>query len=203
MGVDPISIAVIAMTAFKAVSAVSNAKSQAKSITRNAENQARTNQQNAQYQADANLTAGNLATKERAKEIRAKAARQTTSFLSSGLTLDGTPNSVIGETYSTGLEDLDAIKKNYDTTNSNIFNITNTNNNNLISQANSQSKQAIAAGRSEAIGAIASGFSGFAGGGSMFGAASSGASSFMGGTGFGTGVDVYKSVNNPANSGIF
>ena len=162
---DPITLFMVASTAFKAVSAISNAKSQAKMIAQNATNQAKVNQQNANYQAQANLDAANLASKEKAKQIRYAAARQTTSFLSSGLTLEGTPEAVIGETYDTGLEDLNQISKNASTTNSNLINITNMNNKNLISSANAQSKQTVAQGRSEAIGAIANGFSSFSMGG--------------------------------------
>lgn len=149
------------LNAFKAVSSMKNASDQAKAITQNAANQARANQMNAQAQSDANIAAGNLATKERAKEIRYKAARQTASFLSSGLTLEGTPMDVIGETYTTGLEDLDLMGKNYNTNSNNIVNMANINNSNLISSANAQSKMTISAGRSEAINTIAGSFSNF------------------------------------------
>lgn len=155
------SLVYAGLTAFKAVSAISNASDQAKAITQNARNQAKAAQQNAQFQAQANLDAANLASKEKAKQIRYAAARQTVSFLSSGLTLEGTPEAVIGETYSTGLEDLTQIAKNANTTNSNLINITNTNNRNLFSSANAEAKSVMAQGRSEAIGAIADGFVSF------------------------------------------
>lgn len=165
---DPFTILMVASTAFKAVSAISNAKSEAKIIAQNASNQAKVNQINAKNQAQANLDAANLASKEKAKQIRYAAARQTTSFLSSGLTLEGTPDAVIGETYSTGLEDLNQISKNANTTNSNLINITNVTNSNLISSANAQSKLTVAKGRAEAIDAIVGGFSNFSMGGSGF-----------------------------------
>ena len=41
------------------------------------------------------------------------------------------------------------------------------------------------------------------GGGSLFGMGSAGLGSLAGGTGFGTGYDVYNSIYNPRNSGIF
>jgi hypothetical protein len=41
------------------------------------------------------------------------------------------------------------------------------------------------------------------GAGGLSGAQKAGVSSFASGTGYGTGYDVYKSVNNPANAGIF
>lgn len=56
---------------------------------------------------------------------------------------------VIGETYSTGLEDLNLLKSNYDTNAANI-----------VSQGRAQAKQAVSQGRKEAINAIAEGFSG-------------------------------------------
>lgn len=122
-------------------------------------------------EAAATVREGELATKEKAKEVRYKAARQTVSFLNSGLTLEGTPNAVIGETYSTGLEDINNIRSNY----------------------NTKSKNIISAGRTEAIGKIASGFGNFAmggGGGSMFGSTMSqpafgaGTSTYFGNTGW-------------------
>lgn len=49
------------------------------------------------------------AAKARAQEIRALAAEQRASYLASGLELEGTPMSVINDTYNTGLEDITAI----------------------------------------------------------------------------------------------
>lgn len=46
----------------------------------------------------------------RAQEIRALAAEQRASYLASGLELEGTPASIISDTYNTGLEDIEAIK---------------------------------------------------------------------------------------------
>lgn len=100
----------------------------------------------AEKQAKQTVREGELVAKEKAKEIRYKVARQTSSFLNSGLTLEGTPNIVIGETFSTGLEDINNIRNNY----------------------NTKSKNLISAGRQEAISTIAGGFaSAGMGGGSM------------------------------------
>jgi hypothetical protein len=146
MGVETILFA--AMTGMQAFSAISNAKAEAKAITRNAE-----------AQAEADRVEGELKTKERAKEVRYKSAMQEQSFLSSGLTLEGTGEDVLFETYGTGLEDIFNIKKGY--------------NNKIktdINYANSQSKQVMAAGRDKAISAIVggvSGMGGMGGGGSM------------------------------------
>lgn len=134
--------------------------------------------------AKVNAREGELVAKEKAKEIRYKAARQTVSFLNSGVTLDGTPQDVLGETFSTGQADITNIRHNYD----------------------NKSKSIISQGRTEAIGTIASGFgnASIAGSmGSMFDATVTGAESFMNGTGFGTGWDVSKSISNPANKGFF
>lgn len=79
---------------------------------------------------------GEIAAKEKAKEVRYKVARQTSSFLNSGLTLEGTPQDVIGDTFDTGLQDIGQIRTN----------------------ANNQSKNIISSARSEAIGQIAGSF---------------------------------------------
>lgn len=95
--------------------------------------------------AKVNAREGEIVAKEKAKEVRYKAARQTVSFLNSGVTLDGTPQDVLGETFSTGKEDITNIRSNY----------------------NNKSKSIISAGRTQAIGTIASGFGMAAAGGSM------------------------------------
>lgn len=156
------TIVFAALTGLKAVSQMNAAEKMAKSTVRE----------------------GELVAKEKAKEIRYKVARQTSSFLNSGLTLEGTPQDVIGETFSTGLEDINNIRGNY----------------------TAKAKNIISQGRSEAIGTIASAFSGTALGGSMgsmFDAGVAGTKSWMSGTGFGTGWDVSTSINNPKNKGFF
>jgi len=77
---------------------------------------------NKQGQADAKalIAEGNIVSKNKAKEIEYKAASQTVSFLNSGLTLDGTPRNVIDSTYKTGIQDLNQIRKNYNTGAKNI-----------------------------------------------------------------------------------
>lgn len=103
-----------ALTGLKAVSQMNNAEKMAKQTVRE----------------------GEIVAKEKAKEVRYKVARQTSSFLNSGLTLEGTPQDVIGETFSTGLDDINKIRSNYTT----------------------KSKNYISQGRTEAIGTIASAF---------------------------------------------
>jgi hypothetical protein len=135
MGIETILFA--AFTGLSAVSKMS-ANKQAKDVTRNA-----------QAQSASDKAEGELASKEKAKQIRYAAARQTSSFLSSGITLDGTPQDVLNETFTTGLEDIDNIERGY-----------NTRINNTISQANSTSKNIIASARSEVIGDIVGSFGG-------------------------------------------
>lgn len=175
--------ATVALSVFQAVSSISSANKEAKQVA-----------SNASAQAQAVVEQGNLASKEKAKEIRARVARQTNSFLNSGLTLEGTPGLAIDQTYSTGLEDLNQIAKNSNITARNI-----------TSQGKYQAGAAISNGRSKAIEAMAGGFSNtdFGSMGSLFGATTAGVQSAAAGTGFGTGYDVYNSVNNPSNSGIF
>ncbi|MBQ5784654.1 MAG: hypothetical protein IIW11_06720 [Bacteroidales bacterium] len=63
-------------------------------------------------QARAIREQGKQAAATRAQEIRALAAEQRVSYLASGLELEGTPTSVINDTYNTGLEDIKAINSN-------------------------------------------------------------------------------------------
>jgi len=89
-------------------------------------------------QAKATIAEGNLVAKNKAQEVQLKAARQQSSFLTSGLTLEGTPMSVIESTFNTGIEDINQIRSNY----------------------GAQAKNQIAAGRSAALGKIAVGMKG-------------------------------------------
>lgn len=99
MGVDPISIALIAASVYSAGTTLKNAKSQAKAVTATAE----TNAQN------------------KAIQTAAKAAYQRTSFLSSGFTLEGTPTSVLNSTYYTGRQDINQIISNANIQSKNIM----------------------------------------------------------------------------------
>lgn len=123
MGIETIAFA--ALTAMSAISKISAGKQQAKAA----------------------IQEGNINAANKAKETRYKAARQTLSFLNSGLTLEGTPSSVVDDTYATGIADT----------------------NQIISNANSKSKNIIAQSRSEAISTIASSFAGAGMGSSMSG----------------------------------
>jgi len=71
--------------------------------------------ENAEDQANAAKREGRQQQALSAKRTRARAASQRTSFLSSGLTLEGTPQNVLDETYTMGIQDVVAIKEFYDT----------------------------------------------------------------------------------------
>jgi len=63
--------------------------------------------------AKATIREGNLVAANKAKETKLKAARLQTSFLNSGLTLEGTPMAAIDDTFNTGLADIEQIGSNY------------------------------------------------------------------------------------------
>lgn len=174
MGLETIIFA--GLTAFKAINSITTANSQAKNITKNATNQ-----------AQATIDAGNIAAANKAKEIRAAAARQTVSFLNSGLTLEGSPGAIIDETYTTGATDLAQLSKNY-----------NTSSDNIISAGNAASKQAISAGRSAAIGDIVSGFGSYAGSSSLFSGLTESAGQGLNSLGFGNDAYDLISANDKA-----
>lgn len=99
----------------------------------------------AEAQAKETVKEGNLAASQEAIKVKYAAAKQTASFLSSGITLEGTPMDVVNETFKTGQQDIDNIRQNYD----------------------SKAKQQISSGRSQAIGTIVGGFAGASTGGSI------------------------------------
>ncbi len=75
----------------------------------------------AKAEAKAVVQQGTLAAKNKALETVAGTARLRSSFLNSGLTLEGTPNAVINAAYTTGLEDIGQISKNANTKSKNIM----------------------------------------------------------------------------------
>ncbi len=99
---------------------------------------------------------GEFETKQKAKEIRMRAAAAKTSFLSSGLSLEGTPAMSLSSMFSVGMEDIQQIMTN----------------------ANISAKGAISAARTKAISDIASiGMSMYAAG--SFSGAGTTAASYM------------------------
>lgn len=112
----------------------------------------------AQSQAKAAVAEGNILAENKAKETRLRAARQQLSFINSGLTLEGTPMSVLEGTFATGLEDIQQIQSNAQTT----------------------AKNALRAGRTKVLTGLAQGAAGAFGGGGFGG----GGGSIFGGSGF-------------------
>lgn len=175
MGIE--TVLLLGLTAFKASQQMSAARDQAKAINANAAARAQS------YAAEAKATAkeGTLAAKNKAQQVKLKAASQQSSFLNSGLTLEGTPMSVIQSTFDVGLEDVNQILENYGT---NSKNLTNQGKNALIT-GSAEAKSAFSAGRSEALGTLVGGVSGldFTGSGSVINSMTGGWSSSAGFTG--------------------
>ncbi len=96
--------------------------------------------------AETAIAQGELDAKTKAKETKLRAVRAQSSFLTSGLTLEGTPMAAIQDIFKTGLEDVEQISTN----------------------ANRRSKNIISSGRTQALGTLASGVSGSFGGGDIF-----------------------------------
>ena len=79
------------------------------------------NYNQAKIQARQKIREGNQAAEARAKEIRQLTAQQRVSYLSAGLELDGTPQAVLNDTYTKGLEDIKAIQDSAKTQSKNII----------------------------------------------------------------------------------
>lgn len=87
----------------------------------------------ARQQAKATVAEGKLEAERRRDVVKAEAAQQKTSFLSSGLTLAGTPQDVLESTFTTGIADV----------------------NQIISNANRQSKNIMSQARTNFLGSVA------------------------------------------------
>lgn len=79
-----------------------------------------TEQKAAKAEASAVVAQGELDAANKAKEVQLRAARAQSSFLTSGLTLEGTPAAAIQGIFSVGLEDIDQITSNAGTQAKNI-----------------------------------------------------------------------------------
>jgi len=101
MGVKMATAVILALTAFSAYSGMQTAQEQAKAEV----SQANLNNQAAVEQGD-------LENAERAKRTRALAGQQKVSFLNSGLTLDGTPQFALNQTFQTGIDDINLATRN-------------------------------------------------------------------------------------------
>lgn len=69
---------------------------------------------NAQREAKAKVAEGNIAAEDKARQVRMKAAAARSSFLTSGLTLEGTPLAAIDDIFTVGLADMNQMRKNTD-----------------------------------------------------------------------------------------
>lgn len=88
----------------------------------------------AKKEAKALVAQGEIEAKNKAKQVKYGAASLTSSFLNSGITLDGSPMAAIMGYYENGLEDINAYR----------------------ASVNAKSKSVISAGRSKAIGTLMS-----------------------------------------------
>ena len=83
--------------------------------------QADANIKQAESEAQAIADQGSLDAKNAAQKTVLRAARQQSSFLNSGLLLEGTPMSAIQNTFAVGLEDVNQITTNANRRSSNII----------------------------------------------------------------------------------
>ncbi len=101
--------------------------------------------ENAEDQATAVVRKARIDAENQKKTTLGRAGKQKASFLSSGLTLEGTPMAVLSETYQTGIEDTQ-----------NIIDAGNTNSKNIMSAARTKAMSDIAMSAAMAgIGAMA------------------------------------------------
>jgi hypothetical protein len=82
---------------------------------------ARETMKSAKKEAKAVVAEGNINMKNKAKEVARKTASLTTSFLSSGLAFEGTPQNVVNSVFDSGIEDLELMATNYNTKSKNII----------------------------------------------------------------------------------
>lgn len=144
----------------------------------------------AKAEASAVAREGQLEAEKKARETVRTTGKLQTSFLNSGLTMEGTPTEVISRAYQYGQEDI----------------------NQIVQNANSRSKNIIKKARADILEGAISKLGGIDFG-SSFGALSkttavgaeldSLASGNPFGSGWNTFYDVKDSISNPMNAGIF
>lgn len=134
MGIE--TIALIGLATASVVSGMSNARDEAKSV----------------------IEQGNIDAKSSGKRTVLKAAQQRSSFLNSGLLLEGTPLAAIDDTFNIGIQDIDQISSN----------------------ANKKSKNIISSARTQALMTLAT-TAATVGGGSLFKGATTSTSGASGG----------------------
>jgi hypothetical protein len=126
MGIE--TIAMLGLSAISGIGQMKQAKNEAKTVVREAD----------------------IAATNRAKQIKAQAGAAKTSFLQSGLLLEGTPQAAIDSIFNTGLEDLNLIRNNANTRAKGIMS---------SARNNFMSSMITSSGASTMMGDFASGFS--------------------------------------------
>ena len=146
MGLE--TLAIVGLTLFQADAGLRAAEKQAKFDQQQADRvlrQAEADQKALQEQTD-------LEQEERRKRTRALVGSQKVSFLQAGLTLEGTPEFALEQTFTTGQEDMELAQRNTDTRIRNIQNAANTQADSFINRA----EQTLSNARTEAIGSLVS-----------------------------------------------
>lgn len=206
-----IAIATAAAAAYSAYSEADAARKQAKAQSRIAANNAIIAENNAKYQevrAKDALDRGQIEANQRRRQIAQLEGTQRSSLAGAGVSIDsGSPLDVFNDTQLLGNHDIATIKKNSENESMgyrmNAYNY-------RSSSATSSGESSLYASKASSIDPLMSGASSALSSASKisskwdsFGATSAGISSWANGSGYGTGVDVYNSVNNPANSSFF
>lgn len=165
MGLEVLAMVSIGLTAASIVAGNTAANQQTKAIAKQQEFNRQAAERNAKEQQEAFTEEGGLAARNKAQETVLRAARARVSFLSSGLTMDGTPRTAIEQMLDTGNEDVNQIMRNYSRRSTNAVN-------NIIDSATSQNMQLqgqavgiVGKARADTIRAIAGTAMSFAGGG--------------------------------------
>jgi hypothetical protein len=206
-----LAIASTAASAIGAFSEASAAKEQAKAQSKIASNNAVIAANNAAYEekraADA-LKRGQTEMNNRRRQIAQLDGSQRASAAGAGVAIDsGSPLDVFSDTITLGQQDVNTIKTNADNEamgyRMNAYNY-------RAGSATASAESSLYASKASSIDPLMSGASSalssaskISGKWDSFGATSAGVSSWANGSGYGTGVDVYNSVNNPANSSFF
>lgn len=159
------------VTAYQAVSKTSAARKEAKAVTEE----------------------GRLLAENKARDTVREAGRLQSSFLSSGLTMEGTPMEVLKRSYQYGLEDINQIAKNANARSKNIMTKART----QMLEGFTSMVNGIDFGGGNALDDLTSGSSAFGSG--VFAEVNGG--SFGGG--FNAFYDLKDTIANPANKGIF
>jgi len=157
MGIE--TALILGFAAFSAHQQVSAAEKQSKLVNEKAAASAKADV----ARGEATTKQGSLEAKNKAQQVQLKAASQKSSFLNSGITLEGTPMSAISGTFDTGIKDVSQILENTRITAANYT----TNAKNTVKFGAMEGANIMAEGRSAAIGTLVNAGMGMAGGSSF------------------------------------